>query len=279
MALARLSSIPLELQYLASKELDPFDLLTLSHVSQYWRAFVMDDKRWSEWFGLIVSADESLEECLARLNVSDVLPKRNLVYRCLCDSCTVCGEYAAQLYIPHMKRVCDKCLRGDEFIVLPLSSALAKYDLRERDASGVLTLEYVNPNRNSKRPAKLVSESMVKKAAIHRYGSADLLSAHLAWKTKSARNTYSTRSEDYRAAVRTREALEEAGDTAAASAVVLARTGRAIPKAFPAYPGILMQPARPVERGVVCFRLRRLAVVGNEVVRFDDDSDGEEDSE
>jgi hypothetical protein len=35
-----------------AKELGPSDLLALSHVSTYWRAFVLSDKRWTEWFAV-----------------------------------------------------------------------------------------------------------------------------------------------------------------------------------------------------------------------------------
>jgi hypothetical protein len=42
---------PILIVFLA-KELGPSDLLALSHVSTYWRAFVLSDKRWSEWFAV-----------------------------------------------------------------------------------------------------------------------------------------------------------------------------------------------------------------------------------
>lgn len=32
------------------QEVNPYDLLALSHVSKYWRLIVLSDKRWSEWF-------------------------------------------------------------------------------------------------------------------------------------------------------------------------------------------------------------------------------------
>ncbi|KAJ7484288.1 hypothetical protein FB451DRAFT_1363839 [Mycena latifolia] len=282
MALARLASIPLELQYLTSNELGPFDLLALSHVSKYWRAFVLSDKRWVEWFNLIVSCSgESLEECLSRLNVLDMFAKRTLIYACLDEACTGCGGYAPQLFLPYMKRICETCLRRDQFSVMPLSGALAKYDLKERDLYGVLTFEWVDPKRNSKRKIKLVSEALTKKIAIQRFGSEEALTTHLEWKKTSAKSAYSARSEDYREAVRTRTALEEKGNLDAAAAVVLTSTGRKIPKAFPTYPPILLPSTRPVDRKAVCFELRDLLVVGSEVMvdTHDEDAEDSEDGE
>ncbi|KAJ7889240.1 hypothetical protein B0H13DRAFT_2341582 [Mycena leptocephala] len=273
MALARLSSMPLELQYRASKELGPSDLLALSHVSTYWRAFVLSDKRWAEWSALIASSDDTLEQVLTRFNILDMFPKRQLVYLWLCDSCTVCGEYAEDIFLPHMKRVCEACLPGDEFAVLQFNTALAKYDLRERQLDSVLTLEWRDPNKNGRRTVKLVSESRVKEIAIRNYGSETYLLQHLERKKADAKSTYSSRSQDYRSAASARDALTEKGNLAAADAVVLARTGRKIPKAFPTYPPILL-PARPVDRRVVCFRPQSLIEVGGEVMCDADDSDG-----
>ncbi|KAJ7770118.1 hypothetical protein B0H16DRAFT_1686129 [Mycena metata] len=249
MALARLVAAPLEIQYLTSNELGPSDLLALSHVSTYWRAFVLSDKRWAEWFNLITSfSEETFEACLTRFNITDSFSKRKLVYLCLRDSCSVCGEYAQEIFIPHMKRVCEACLPDDKFTVLSLSAALAKYDLRERDLAGILTL------------------------AVRHHGTPEALARHLEFKKAEARSTYTAHSTDYRNAVDTRTALADKGNVAAAEAVVLARTGRKIPKAFPVYPPILL-PARPVERTMVCFAPQPLMEVGGEVVR--DGEDGE----
>ncbi|KAJ6599993.1 hypothetical protein DFH09DRAFT_1504423, partial [Mycena vulgaris] len=257
MALARLASIPLELQFLTSKELGPSDLLSLSHVSKYWRTFVLSDKRWAEWCNLIISSSgETLEECLARLNVLDLFAKRTLVYVCLSDSCTACDAYAPQLFLPYMKRVCDACLPHDEFSVMRVSDALAKYDLKERDLSGLLTLEWLDPKRKSKRPAKLISEAVAKQIAVRQYGSAALLTAHLEWKKTAAQSTYSARSHDYREAVRARTALEEKGNIEAAEAVVLTTTGRKIPKDFPAYPPILRRRCASSRADYLCWGIR-----------------------
>ncbi|KAF8217638.1 hypothetical protein K438DRAFT_1925041 [Mycena galopus ATCC 62051] len=275
MALARLSKIPLELQYLVSKELGPSDLLALSQVSTYWRAFVLSDKRWVEWFaGIISYSDETLEHCLTRFNIVEEFSKRKLVYICLRDSCAVCADYAPNLYLPYMKRLCENCLNDDEFTVLQFSAALAKYDLRERDLAGLLTLEWCDPKRSSKRTIKLVSESQVKKIAIRNWGSEATLQAHLENKKATARSVYREKSEDYRRAASTRDALQETGHLVAAETVVLSRTGRKIPKAFPAYPAILL-PARPTDRKVVCFAPQPLMEVGSELVLDLDDSDND----
>ncbi|KAJ7245398.1 hypothetical protein B0H12DRAFT_786816 [Mycena haematopus] len=263
--MAKWTSIPLEIQYLATKYLGPTDLLALGQVSAYWRAFVLSDKRWPEWFATIVSySDETLVQCLTRFNILDKVSKRKLVYLCLSDSCAMCFNYAPNIYLPHMKRVCEGCLKGDDFTVLQLSAALVKYDLRERDVPSLLTLEWCNPARTSKRSLKLVSESHVKKIATLTWGSEPALQAHLERQKAAARSTYTARSEDYRKAVSTRGALQETGNLAAAESVVLARTGRKIPKAFPVYPPILL-PARAVDRAVVCFAPRPLVEVGGEV--------------
>ncbi|KAF7338790.1 hypothetical protein MSAN_02201500 [Mycena sanguinolenta] len=281
MALARLSSIPLELQYLASKNLAPSDLLALGQVSTHWRAFVLSDKRWVEWFAAIVSySNETLEQCLTRFNILDKVTPRQMVYLCLRESCAVCGGCASKLYLPHIKRVCEACLQGDDFTVLQYAPALAKYDLRERDVqlTRLLTLEWINPNRTSKRPLKLVSESHVKEIAVRNYaGSETLLNKVLEQKKAAARRTYTARSEDYRSAVSAREALQEKGSIEAAEAVVLTHTGRKIPKAFPTYPPILL-PAKAVDREVVCFAPRRMVEVGGEVV-VDASEDNKDESE
>ncbi|KAJ7669445.1 hypothetical protein DFH06DRAFT_1294220 [Mycena polygramma] len=275
MALARLSSIPIELQYLASAGLGPSDLLALSHVSTYWRAFVLSDKRWSEWFSLIRTSDETLQECLTRFNVLDTVSKRKLVYLCLNQWCAACGDYARDLFLPHMKRVCGACLKKDEFAVINFSAALAKYDLRERQVNiySLLTLEWCDPNRNSKRSVKLVSESQMKEIAIRHWGSEATLQRHLEQTKTAARSTYSARSDEYRSAVSTRDALADKGNLAAADSVVLPRTGRKIPKAFPVYPPILL-PARTVDRKVVCFAPQPLVEAGGELVCEAADSDG-----
>ncbi|KAJ7034562.1 hypothetical protein C8F04DRAFT_1101363 [Mycena alexandri] len=275
MALARLVAAPLEIQYLASSELGPSDLLALSHVSTYWRAFVLSDKRWAEWFNLITSlSEETFEACLTRFNIIDLFSKRKLVYLCLRDSCSVCGEYAQEIFLPHMKRVCEVCLPNDEFTVLSFSAALAKYDLRERDLAGILTLE---SRSSTRRTTKLVSESQVKQIALRYHGTPEALERHLEFKKADARTTYTARSTDYRNAVDTRTALADKGNVAAAEAVVLARTGRKIPKAFPVYPAILL-PARPVERMLVCFAPQPLMEVGGEVIRDESDEESRESS-
>ncbi|KAJ6572199.1 hypothetical protein B0H19DRAFT_679829 [Mycena capillaripes] len=201
------------------------------------------------------------------------MARRELVYLCLSSWCAVCGDYARDLYLPHMKRVCATCLPGDEFAVLHFSAALAKYDLRERDIDRVLTLEYRDLNRNSKRSVKLVSEFRVKEIAIRYWGSETTLLHHLEQKKSAARSMYTARSEDYRSAASTRDAFVDKGNIAAADAVVLGRTGRKIPKAFPVYPPILL-PARAVDRKVVCFAPQPLVEVGCEVVYDESDSEG-----
>ncbi|KAJ7512369.1 hypothetical protein B0H11DRAFT_2268431 [Mycena galericulata] len=278
MALSRLASI-LANSSLWPKELDPYDLLALSHVSTYWRTFVLSDKRWAEWFAIIVNySDESFEQCLTALNILDSFSKRALVYRCLAEACTVCGGYAQQLFIPHMKRVCDTCLPGEEFSVISFSAALAKYDLRDRELRELLILEWLDPNRTSKRPVKVISEALAKKIAIRKYSTEALLTAHLEWKKTSARSQYTARSEDYRTAVSMRSALQEKGNIAEAEAVVLASTGRKIPAQFPPYPPILAQSTRKVDRKVACFAPQPLLVVGNTIVvdPCEDDGDDEE---
>ncbi|KAK7059779.1 hypothetical protein R3P38DRAFT_3341351 [Favolaschia claudopus] len=278
MALARLSKISLELQYLVSTQLGPSDLLSLSHVSVYWRAFVLDDNRWAEWYSGIVShSDESLQEFLARFNIPDVCSARKMVYLCLRQWCMSCGDYSQdiQIYLPHMKRLCDTCLADDKYTVLSFSAAIAKYDLRERDATGVLILEWCNPNRVSKRAIKLVSEAHIKQIALRQWITEANLEAHLSQKKASALATYRERSEDYRSAVSTREALQETGNVIAADSVVIARTGRKIPKAFPAYPKIIL-PSKPTDRKVVCFAPRPLVEVDGDVWLDVCDSDSED---
>ncbi|KAJ7636823.1 hypothetical protein FB45DRAFT_1056099 [Roridomyces roridus] len=269
MSLSRLNTAPIELQFMATKHLGPYDLLSLSHVSTYWRAFVLSDKRWAEWFSKITNnTDDSLETVLTNSNVLDAFSKRTLVYTCIKDKCEVCGAEASQLFILHMERVCDECLETDEFAVLSLGTAAAKYDLRESELYHLIILDWVDPRRTSKRATRLVSDALAKQVAITKFGSEEALTSHLSTKRKSALSTYASKADDYRRAVSTREELQAKGDSQAAENVVLAGTGRKIPKAFPSYPGILgMQSVgKRVNRREACFKLRKLLVVGSEVV-------------
>ncbi|KAJ7918920.1 hypothetical protein B0H13DRAFT_2320825 [Mycena leptocephala] len=65
-------------------------------VSTYLRAFL-------RCLQLITSSDDTLEQVLTRFNVLGMFSKRQLVYLWLCDSCAVWGEYAEDIFLPHMK--------------------------------------------------------------------------------------------------------------------------------------------------------------------------------
>ncbi|KAJ7863756.1 hypothetical protein B0H14DRAFT_3606711 [Mycena olivaceomarginata] len=272
MALARLSTIPLELQYLASKELGPSDLLALSHVSTYWRAFVLSDKRWTEWFASISSwSDETLEQCLTRLNILDKLSKRKAVYLCLRDF----ARSAANTRRTFTSRISSVSARRVSKVKNSPSSSFPRRLRSTIYANGtfsIFTLEWRNPSRSSKRSIKLVSESHVKKIAIQNLGSEATLQAHLERKMAEARHTYTARSEDYRKAVSTRAALQETGTSPPRRRSSSRARGARSPRRSRRSP-ILLPACKADGPKVVCFAPRPLVEVGGELLLDVNDSD------
>ncbi|KAF7338787.1 hypothetical protein MSAN_02201200 [Mycena sanguinolenta] len=135
----------------------------LSHVPIYWRAFVFSDKGRAERFSAIVSySNEIPDQCLTRFNILDKVTRRCIASRLFVKKL----NSAIMIFI---SRTSSASVRHVSKLTTSLSSmrrapALAKYDLRERDLqfTRLLTPEWINPKRTSKRPPKLICESCVK---------------------------------------------------------------------------------------------------------------------
>ncbi|KAJ7631802.1 hypothetical protein B0H17DRAFT_535405 [Mycena rosella] len=100
MALACLAFMPPELQLLTYSEFHPQDLLSISHVSKFWRSLALEDKRWNEWFNLISTDDETAEAFLSRYRVLDLIPKRAIVTLCFYTKCLECAGYTTDIFLP-----------------------------------------------------------------------------------------------------------------------------------------------------------------------------------
>ncbi|KAJ7863767.1 hypothetical protein B0H14DRAFT_2574710 [Mycena olivaceomarginata] len=168
------------------------------------------------------------------------------------------------------------------------SSVLAKYDLRERDLHHILTLEWRNPSRSSKRSIKLVSESHVKETcAVHtssiylsaysnffcgalcNWDSESALQAHLEQKTAEAQHRAERRLPQSRQHPR-----GAAGDQE------LRRCGHGRPRAHGVQDphGVLpiLLPVQLTDQKVMCFVPRPMMEAGGEVVLDTNDSDENE---
>ncbi|KAJ7649564.1 hypothetical protein DFH06DRAFT_1208512 [Mycena polygramma] len=242
MSLSRLAYIPPELKLLTYSEFHPHDLLSISHVSQFWRSLVLGDKRWTEWFNLLsTESEETAEAFLSRLKVLDLVSKRAIVTLCFYNKCSGCAEHTTDIFLPLLKRVCVKCRRGEEYAVIAFSSALATYALKESDLGDVLILHWEATERGMGilSKAKLLSQTAVKEIAIQKYGGEANLTTHLEAKRAAARTAYDKRIAEYTAAIEERERLFAAGNIAAAEAVGIGEKNKRIPKSRPALPPIL----------------------------------------
>ncbi|KAJ7916873.1 hypothetical protein B0H13DRAFT_2658116 [Mycena leptocephala] len=315
MALSRLASMPPELKLLtcapslrvancdsespsstiydpsSDSEFHPHDLLSISHVSKFWRSLVLEDRRWNEWFDLISTESEGTAEAfLSRYKVLTSIPKRAIVTLCLYNKCSGCSEYTTDIFLPLLKRVCVKCRRDKKYAVISVSSALATYDLKEADLGDVLVLsvishslkvkvahkcvpplcshwEETNPQTNKRMglfsKAKLMSESVVKEIAIQKHGSEANLAVRLEHKRTAARTAYDKRVAEYTAAIQERARLTADGNLTAAAAVGIGKTNKRIPKSRPALPPILKASGTPpFYQNFVLFQFGFLAVGG-----------------
>ncbi|KAK7036231.1 hypothetical protein R3P38DRAFT_2698431 [Favolaschia claudopus] len=236
MALSRVMRLPLELQFETYYHLDVTDLLAVSHISRYWRAIVLADRRWNTWFDMILDPNtkRTAREILAELQVMDSIPKRTLVYLCLNTQCYYCCNDTAHLFLPLLKRICCECLSPEDHSVTSLSAALTKYDLREKDAKSLIVLQ--TPNKQ----VKLVSMLAAKELAIQKFGGQDKLENHLQARKDRSRQAYESRLSEYNAAVTERERLEATGDASKAEAFNL--KSKKISKSPPQIPAILKEP-------------------------------------
>ncbi|KAJ7493756.1 hypothetical protein FB451DRAFT_1551119, partial [Mycena latifolia] len=187
MSLSRLSSMPPELKLVTYYYLDHRDLLAVSHVSRFWRAVVLADKRWEAWFEMIINPVDktSVRDSITRFKVSDVISPRAIVTLCFSTKCSLCSKDTTDVFLPLLKRICEDCLHPETHAIISLTAALAIYDLSEKDVRDVVALcwEETDPEKKKKNPikarVKLVSALAVKRIAIEKYGGEGKLAAHL----------------------------------------------------------------------------------------------------
>ncbi|KAJ7220992.1 hypothetical protein C8J57DRAFT_1393524 [Mycena rebaudengoi] len=186
MALSRLAFMPPELKIMTYYEFDPLDLLSVSHVSKFWRSLALEDKRWDAWFDKVAHPKgEAAEHLLARYKLAGSISKRAIVTLCFYTKCAMCPEHTWDIFLPLLKRLCRKCLDLPEHAVISFSSALATYDLKERDIGDALVVHWEETDPEVKKKlgilyrAKLMSESVVKQIAIKKYGGEANMTTHL----------------------------------------------------------------------------------------------------
>ncbi|KAJ7185256.1 hypothetical protein C8R46DRAFT_375406 [Mycena filopes] len=161
MALARLASMPAELKLETYYHLDFSDLLALSHVSRFWRAFVLGDRRWSTWFNMIVNPEtnERVEKILSRLQSTNIISARTIVNLCFSTKCSICSAETTDLFLPLLKRICHACLDPEEHAVISLSAGLTAFDLNEKDITPDIVILQCDATHSRNTFTKLVSKS------------------------------------------------------------------------------------------------------------------------
>ncbi|KAJ7747827.1 hypothetical protein B0H16DRAFT_1554735, partial [Mycena metata] len=253
MAPSRLESIPPELKLEIYSHFDYNDLLPLSHVSTFWRNLVLQDKRWNEWFEMIVNpaTGKSARETMASFKLLDVIPKRTIVNLCSPTKlkCALCSMNTSFLFLPLLKRICVDCLEKKEdetLAVVCLSSALTRYDVSEKDVREVVVLHWEETDPERKKTmgiwrAKLVSAHHVKEVAIEKYEGEDKLATHLQYKKERVRKAYDKRLAEFNTAAAERTRLKKRGDKDGAAAVTLKNGKKALQKTRPKLPAILKE--------------------------------------
>ncbi|KAJ7018915.1 hypothetical protein C8F04DRAFT_1149583, partial [Mycena alexandri] len=245
MSLARLASMPPELQLETYYNFGFSDLLTLSHVSKFWRAFVLGDRRWSTWFDMIVDpkTEESARSMLSRFQSTNMIPERTIVNLCLSTKCSVCSTDTADIFLPLLERICHECLDPEEHAVMSVSAALTTFDLSEKDVTPNIVILQSEVGTAHIKSIKLVSKSAMKALAIKKYGGASNLETHLQIRKARSQTSYDIRIAEYDAAMALRNQLVATGDLAGAAAVTL--TNKKTPKTRPQMPTILKRPYAP----------------------------------
>ncbi|KAJ7493701.1 hypothetical protein FB451DRAFT_1551099 [Mycena latifolia] len=248
MALSRLDYMPPELKMVTYYHFDHRDLLSVSHVSKFWRSLALRDKRWATWFELIVDpeseSNKSAREYLESLKVLDIIPARTIVTLCFSTKCALCSKDTTYIFLPLLKRICHDCLRSEDHAVIALSAALATYDLSEKDIKGLVILhwEETKPDQSKKSGfmtrVKLVSASAVKSVAIKKYGGEEKLATRLQSKKARLLKAYEKRLAEYNVANAERTKLKAAGDVEGAAAVTW-KNNKKVPKTRPKMPIIL----------------------------------------
>ncbi|KAJ7696996.1 hypothetical protein B0H17DRAFT_1266727 [Mycena rosella] len=242
------------------------DLLSLSHVSKFWRSFVLQDRRWATWFKMIVNpvTNTSPREFLARFKVLDAIPARAIVTLCFSTKCAHCSKDTPNIFLPLLKRICDDCLHPKTHAVVSLTAALTGYDLSDKDVQGVVVLHWEETDAEKRKNpimarAKLVTGSSLPlthrtktpRSAIEKHGGEDNLTAHLTAKKARALESYEKRLAEYNLADTERKRLKATGDLAGAAAVTW-KDNKQLPKTRPRIPPLLKTPLAPAFYQDIC---------------------------
>ncbi|KAJ7488603.1 hypothetical protein B0H11DRAFT_2013058, partial [Mycena galericulata] len=221
-----LNSLPPELKITIYEYFGHKELLVISHISKCWRDIVLEDKRWIEWFEMLLDphTGETIRNIMARFQLLDQIPLRHIVTLCFYPKCSLCSFSTDYLFLPLLKRICHECLHKETHAVMALSAALTTYDVSEKDVSDVVVLcvflllrivymqtllqsshwEETDPERKKQMGvmtrAKLVSELAVKTIAIQKHGGAENLATNLQYKKERVRKAYDKRLAEYEAA-------------------------------------------------------------------------------
>ncbi|KAJ7475321.1 hypothetical protein B0H11DRAFT_1324294 [Mycena galericulata] len=137
-----LNSLPPELKLTIYEYFGHKELLVISHISKCWRDIVLEDKRWIEWFEMLLDphTGETIRDIMARFQLLDQIPLRHIVTLCFYPKCALCSFSTEYLFLPLLKRICHECLHKETHAVMALSAALTTYDVSEKDVSDVVVL-------------------------------------------------------------------------------------------------------------------------------------------
>ncbi|KAF8202625.1 hypothetical protein K438DRAFT_1965116 [Mycena galopus ATCC 62051] len=229
--------MPPELKLMIYYHMEIADLLAVSHVSTFWRAVVLGDRRWNLWFDMIMDPESghSAQDIMTRRQVIDAIPKRTIVNLCFDTTCYFCYEDTPYLFLPLLKaRFSDV---ASEYAVMAVSTALTAFDLNEKDIEGMLIVR--SPHSRHEQ-IRLVSAVAAKNVAIGKFGGEDKLERHLENRKARSQQAYDTRAAEYDAAINERERLKANGDLTGAEAVTL-KNKKKIPNTRPKIPPILKQ--------------------------------------
>ncbi|KAJ7085272.1 hypothetical protein C8R44DRAFT_893915 [Mycena epipterygia] len=215
------------------------DLLTVSHVSQLWRSTVLEDKCWTQWFGMIAhpETEESAHDFMSRFKI--------LHSPCTYDRYPLpfCTMLVTRLVVKHQsnsvtQRICSDCLKpeNENHIVMCLTPALTIYDFSEKDVKDVVVLrwEEIDPERKTRKEL----------SALDKHDGEEKLATHLEQKKARLRKAYENRLAEYNAATTKCRRLKKSGDAPGAAAVTLKNDNK-VPKTRPRMPAILKAPFTP----------------------------------
>ncbi|KAJ7221000.1 hypothetical protein C8J57DRAFT_1482533 [Mycena rebaudengoi] len=211
MALSRFAFMPPELKIMTYYEFDPLDLLSVSHVSS--SGGLLRLKINDGMLGLTKFAHqkgETAEHLLARYKLAGSISKRT-VFAFAPTLSEAVGTASS----------CRKCLDLPEHAVISFSSALATYDLKERDIGDALVV------------------------AIKKYGGEANMTTHLEQRKPPSESHTKSGLLEYKTAHEKRVQLQTSGNVVGAAMVGMGKNNKKMTKAPPVMPAILKNSSTP----------------------------------